>query len=146
MAEIDNTLSKYLSHAMVKKWRWGEFDCMLWVADWVKFCTGQEIAAEYRNNYTTEREARNRIKEAGGIIELMELCVSRAGAKRTTDPQPGDFGLVRVPFKQWRGRWVQVPAGALHVRDDMWAIKPADGQQLIIHPFPVVAAWTLKDG
>lgn len=145
MAQVDR-LSTYLSHAMVKPWRWGEFDCMLWVADWVKVCTGIEVAAEYRDRYTTAREARNLIKEAGGIVELMDLCVSRAGAKRTIDPGPGDFGLVRVPFKPWRHRWIQVPAGALCLRDDMWAMKPADGSQLIIHPFPVVAAWTLTDG
>lgn len=35
---------------------WGQTDCALWCADWVKLATGDDFAADWRGEYATEAE------------------------------------------------------------------------------------------
>lgn len=144
-------LSDYLSRAGRKAFVWGDLDCFLFVADWVERMTGIDPAGEYRGAYDDQRQARNVIKRNGGVMQLADALLARAGCKVTDAPSCGDVALVRAGFRyRPRGRLaskiVFVPVGAICVRASMWAIKPADGAALAMGNFPIMRAWAVANG
>jgi hypothetical protein len=48
--------------------KWGEFDCFHFVADWVLLITGIDHLAEYRGTYSTEEQAFSILKEKEGSV------------------------------------------------------------------------------
>lgn len=136
------SLSRYLSEAATRPWAWGEFDCLLFLADWVERSTGIDPAGEYRGVYHDECSARRLIKSVGGIAALVERCAARVGFIETQAPRRGDIGLVRVGLKRFRERIIMVPMGAICLRPALWAIKPADGHQIMAQSFPLIRAWS----
>ncbi|WP_439547863.1 DUF6950 family protein [Falsiroseomonas sp.] len=76
--------------------RWGGHDCVLWAADAVLACTGQDPAAEWRGRYATEAEADAIIGTAGGLAELVARAQAQRGAGEcaVAHAQRGDTALV----------------------------------------------------
>jgi hypothetical protein len=52
----ESRLAAYIESA--GPFAWGERDCALWCAGWVKECTGQDFLADWQRQYSTEEEAR----------------------------------------------------------------------------------------
>jgi hypothetical protein len=50
-------LAAHIADARGKEFAWGERDCALWCADWVRLCTGTDLGADWRGRYTTEKGA-----------------------------------------------------------------------------------------
>ena len=50
-------LALFLAGFTHKKHKWGEFDCSLWVAEWVDRLTGTLWAKDIRGRYNNERSA-----------------------------------------------------------------------------------------
>ena len=70
---------------------WGANDCFLFAADCAEACTGIDPAAELRNAYATEREARRKMQEVG---DLITLAATRFGPEIAPAlAQRGDVGL-----------------------------------------------------
>lgn len=73
----------------------GVFDCVHFVADWVKVLTGEDPLGEYRNAYTTEEEGFLLVAQKEGSLE--EALRNRFG-----DPIPpslgqrGDIATLRI--------------------------------------------------
>lgn len=140
-------LSGYLAGAARRPFGWATFDCLLFIADWVREATGIDPGAAYRGRYTDERSARRLIKARGGIEALLDTGLATAGvARRDGQAVRGDVGLVRVLLYQRGGRNVVVPTGAICVSADMWAVKPAHGCGLVVDAFPLMKAWSLPNG
>lgn len=76
--------------------RWGRHDCVLWAADAVLACTGQDPAAAWRGRYATEAEADAIIGAAGGLAELVTKAQADRGAGEcpVEQAQRGDTALV----------------------------------------------------
>lgn len=55
---------------------WGSNDCALFAADGVLSITGVDFAADWRG-YTTEREALDRIRKAGGMRGFVSYLIER---------------------------------------------------------------------
>ena len=141
---VADILVTFLRAAARRPFRWGEFDCCLFFADWVELRCGIDPACDLRGSYSTEREMRRLVKARGGIEQLVHECVTRAGCVQTTCPVVGDIGLVRVAIKLWRGRAVLVPCGAILTGGDLWAIKTAQTGQLAIQQFSMLRAWSVN--
>ena len=47
------------------KLRPGRFDCALYAAEWVKRCTGQDLASEWRGTYRRLSDGRAKLRQAG---------------------------------------------------------------------------------
>jgi hypothetical protein len=137
-------LRAYLAEAGRRPFRWGECDCFLFAADWVLRVTGRDPAGAWRGGYADERTARRLMKAHGGPLALAQGLLAAAGCEETKTPGIGDVALVKISVR--RGRWlIAVPAGAILVRADMWAVKCA-GASLAIGRFPLIRAWTLPNG
>jgi hypothetical protein len=47
------------------RFQWGQNDCALWCADWVRKATGQDFASHWRGRYSSEDELRELLLEHG---------------------------------------------------------------------------------
>ena len=97
-------LSDLVRRRLHTPFRWGEQDCCLWAADVVLACTGVDLAADLRGEYSTEFGARRVLAQHGGVVEL---AIARLGpVVPTILAQPGDVGLVMG------GEWPTLAAAA----------------------------------
>lgn len=62
-------LMKVIKDRRTSKFKWGEFDCVLFACDCVKAMTANDPAKEFRNNYSTKKEALQEIKNYGENLE-----------------------------------------------------------------------------
>lgn len=88
------TLEEYLADRAKVPGRWGECDCALFLADWVKIRTGKDPAKSFRGRYDTALAARRALELFGGPAELYGRQLARIGCLPTDDPRPGDVGVV----------------------------------------------------
>jgi len=93
-AEVD--IGAFLERMTVEPFEDGVSDCILTVADWIVLNGYPDPAEPYRGRYSTARERRKLIVEAGGIHALMAAGSSRSGLRSTERPHPGDVGLIRL--------------------------------------------------
>lgn len=85
--------SQFLRAALDRAFVWGESDCFCWVSDWIHQVRGVDPAAPWRGRYSDEAGAIAFYGEIG-FTALVEAAMAAAGLDRTSDPQPGDVGLV----------------------------------------------------
>lgn len=72
-----------LSIEFIEGWRskpfvWGESDCCMFVAEYVKKLTGVDHAVRWRGTYSTEVGALKALKEAGGMVALLSSALGDA--------------------------------------------------------------------
>jgi hypothetical protein len=87
-------LLEFLSAMARRPFVWGETDCCLVLAEWWRINHGSDPAAHLRGTYSTEDECWSVIDEAGGVLRVVSDIATTVQAETTTDPQPGDFGVV----------------------------------------------------
>lgn len=61
----ENRLAAYLEAGRKKPFVWGEHDCALWCARWIRDCTGTDYTRDWEGRYTTAAEARALMAERG---------------------------------------------------------------------------------
>jgi hypothetical protein len=78
--------------ASARPFAWGENDCVLWCADWVKTVTGIDPAQDWRGKYTSEDDARSILNAIGCLnwSDLAGTCLSEIPVSRA---QRGDILL-----------------------------------------------------
>lgn len=93
-------LQRYLDDAHHGvNFRYGTFDCCLFVADCIHAMTGVDPAEAYRGNYRTRRQAYDLIRERTGkasLLSIVEHMASEHGFYEvsTAYAQRGDLALV----------------------------------------------------
>ncbi|MFZ2869918.1 DUF6950 family protein [Zavarzinia sp.] len=128
------TLQDYLDSCRRRRWEWGAHDCTLFAADWVRLVTGLDPAADWRGRYASADECRSRLSNAGGIEAVVSRSMRLAGLAETTDPRPGDVGLVRAPT----GVEAMGVISAI-CQGDLWVARTVG--RVVAAPFPLVRAW-----
>lgn len=78
---------------------WGERDCSTTADRWVRQVTGFSPLARFGRVYKTEIEAREWLREPGGIAVAVNRVMRSCGFQKTAEPKAGDVGLVI-----WGGR------------------------------------------
>ena len=122
---------------MTKKFKWGEHDCMLSVANYLLDVTGKDPAEEYRGMYDDRLSCARLTGFHEDSVGLFRKCVEGIGLIETQDPQSGDVGVIDV--LQPTGI---VTIGALYLGKN-WAAQAESG--LIICPaIKVYAAWSVS--
>jgi hypothetical protein len=101
----ERLLAEYIRQVYDSVFVWGQNDCALWCADWVKLATGQDLAAEWRGQYASEDELR-------ALMEQRRFPSYEAIADST------GFAVVSVKFAQ-RGDIVLSPDGPLGICNGM---------------------------
>ena len=71
-------LHDYLLEAESRPFAWGEHDCALWAAGWVRLSTGDDFASAWRGRYRTARGAKALMTRRGfsgvAAIASAHLC------------------------------------------------------------------------
>ena len=97
----ESLLNHHIEQARLVVFEWGQNDCALWSADWVRMATGTDFSSQWRGLYISE-------------AELSELMLERG----FTEPQdiPTAVGLPAMhPAFAQRGDIVLHPQGCLGI-------------------------------
>jgi uncharacterized protein DUF6950 len=78
-------LAEFLRASAAREFRYGEFDCGLWLADWFIAATGRPDPVAHRRGHSR--------KDLGN---QMRVVVRSLGLARTASPEPGDIGLISL--------------------------------------------------
>jgi hypothetical protein len=114
-------LGNFLVANAKRSFRYGEFDCCLFVADAVRVMTGVDLAQHFRGRYTSRSEARER----------MALFCGEASVERVAAKVASAHGLDRVsPREAARGDMVLVQRR----REFSLGLMNLNGQDVVI-PF-----------
>lgn len=122
-------LQSYLRHAAEKPFLWGECDCCLFAADWIKWQFDVDIAADLRGDYCSEAGAQTVLRKEGGFLCLAQARLTKAGFKRVQTPARGDIGLVETAYGDV----------AAIMTEKGWACKTMRG--IVVARFGMIAAW-----
>jgi hypothetical protein len=61
----ENLLAKHIAEAYDNPFKWGEHDCALWCAEWIRQLTGIDLAIDWRRQYSTEDELEALLRTRG---------------------------------------------------------------------------------
>lgn len=61
----ESVLAAHIANARSRPFVWGEHDCVLWCADWVRKVTDRDPAADCRGQYSSEADARLALNALG---------------------------------------------------------------------------------
>ena len=100
------TLPEYIASNRRRPFEWGSFDCVLFVAGWVRLRTGVDQLAGLPA-WTSEREARRVIASIGGLSAALDSRLVRIKPGMAID---GDIGIVENTLGVFTGRHI-VAAG-----------------------------------
>ncbi|WP_298958361.1 hypothetical protein [uncultured Roseibium sp.] len=103
-------------------------DCCAFPGGWVWAQTGIDPVAEWRGRYQSESEALAFVEDCGGVPQIMDKGLKRAGMKRTRAPREGDVGCVAIDG---------VAVGAI-MKSGLWWVLGPQGK------FPVRSARLLR--
>lgn len=134
-------LSEFLAQSAKQKWNWGQTDCLMWIADWVKLCRGFDPAAPWRGAYDTDRGSRRIIAGAGGVVALVDRALHGV-LHRADAPVAGDICIVLVPGVD-SGALAYRNTGSICVDGKSYAVRTKDEGLVISSQFELVAAWRL---
>jgi hypothetical protein len=128
----------YLADAASRPFDWGEEDCFLFPANWVRARTGRDGAARWRGSYADERGARRLLARSGGPAPLFAAGCAAAGLTTISagSDAAGDVGL--IPARTTAGRVELVGA----VRGGLgWAFRSPGG--VLVAPANPVQVWRI---
>lgn len=127
-------LQDFLRRAAAEPFALGEWDCAMFVANWVREQTGKDPAADLRGTYKVAFGWKRIVVREGGLSALVRRLAERAGMRSTTKIAAGAVGVVKV-----LGVGI---VGAIAAGDGMWAMKFTDG--LVVARADVTEAWSLQ--
>jgi hypothetical protein len=90
-------LTQFLNRAAETPFVWGQFDCLTWLADFVAMRRGVDPAEDLRGTYCTLLGAARIVKQAAGMVALVDHQLQAVGVERAVIPARGDIAVVSVP-------------------------------------------------
>lgn len=132
-------LSRWLDHQSTLQWAYGEHDCVIFAADWVRAWTNNavDLAEGIRGTYATRDDADAVLARLGGIEGLADAKLGAAGFKRIQLPTDGDVGLIEAPLAMG-GKQI-IPAVRF---GPLWAARAINGVRR--SRFDFVRAWRVE--
>ena len=89
-------LAAFLARAGRTPFVWGEWDCSLWLADWLVERGYPDPAAHLRGRYHTALGCARILGRLGGVEGAVASCAAIAGLARAPSPRIGDVGVVKA--------------------------------------------------
>lgn len=122
----------------VRRWAaidfvWGQSDCSLVLADYVRDVTGIDGAEHLRGRYGDRTAAEAVAGLDRGLEHVISACASRCGLMRTIAPVRGDIGVMKLRHLEFAGLCL----------GDRWAVKSPDGVLFLDGP-ELIAAWAVR--
>ena len=120
-------LYAHISMWIPRDFIWGETDCLMVLADWVKFVRGVDPAERYRGTYDSPLTAE---KVSGFMMHPLRVtteCFEEvAGLEPTENPVAGDVAVLSLPVND-KFRC----CGAICLGEHGWAVKAPRGATTI---------------
>lgn len=91
---MENKLQAFFSYHAAQPWNPGRVDCCLFLASWALWLGRPNPALHLFNTYDNEDGFRAIISNAGGVVPIVERCVSNIGGKRVQQPFCGAVGVI----------------------------------------------------
>lgn len=112
-------LPAFMRECTNRKLEWGRFDCGLWLADWWMFLhpAAADPASGIRGQYGSTSGARS-LLGPGYVASAVNRIAKELGLARTSEPEPGDIGVVRIPLS-WAERTDARPTAAQTIAGDL---------------------------
>lgn len=117
MNERYEKLRAFLAEGAATPFVWGQTDCSMWCASWIKAVHGVDPAASLRGTYATAEECAALIERHGGFVELVAGILKPLQLKPAVTVSPGDVAVVQTPI----GPTMMISAGL------SWAWKSEGG-------------------
>lgn len=138
-------LADYLASLRHRRWRPGQLDCGVFMADWVVALCGRDPIADVRGTYTTEKQFLRIVRREGGFEVACAARLMRAGFRETGAAAAGDLMTVLAPFARRRDRILRRPTGAIAVSETLRAVITSDLGVVIADQvaLPTLKVWTL---
>jgi Domain of unknown function (DUF6950) len=131
-------LPAYIEELSKAPWIWGECDCTMAVAAWIKLIIGIDPLSTYRGRYHSPSEAKRTARLAGGFLPAIGELLKAAGLVSTKDFEIGDVAAVNPGASNL----LPVVGSVLAIRcGNLWLCKAPRG--VIARDFPVIAGWRL---
>jgi hypothetical protein len=134
-------LSRFLNDAAGRPFQWGDWDCLLWLAEWVRVNRGIDPAADLRGSYSTMLGAARIVRAGRGMVRLVGDRVSAFGLASAKFGARGDIAIVPVAgpgsehFGNVAGAILMDGTAALICQDGLLFNRLADS--------PPIAAWRI---
>lgn len=130
---MNNSLNEFLTTVRRSRFEYGVNDCALVLATWWFANHGVDPAAHLRGTYGSYEGCRDLLISERGLLRLVWKLARSVGAKKTDNPKPGDFAVVRFQGTHF---------GAIKTNADRWAIKMSNG---LTHTIDcrVIIAWSI---
>jgi hypothetical protein len=128
-------LPPFLQQAGTRPFEWGSWDCLMWLAEWVKAQRGVDPGAAHRFTYSSAIGATRIVAAAGGMIAHVDQCVLPLGLKRTEKPKAGDLAVVDSPHGQMGALVIGRASVACAMQQGLLYVRTAD--------WPILAAWSV---
>lgn len=109
----------FLCRAAAEPFAYGEWDCAMTLANWVKEQSGVDPAPDLRGAYATEEGWLEIVADEGSLLMLVERLALAARLHEVSDYQRGDIAVVTIPGLgeagaiRGEGRWVMKLAGRM---------------------------------
>jgi hypothetical protein len=88
-------LTDYLRSAAGRSFAYGQFDCGLFLADWIALVRGIDPAADLRGRYRRLDEVPG-IGGRRGLLGILTGLARRQRLAATRRPKPGDVALISI--------------------------------------------------
>ncbi|HEV7323524.1 MAG TPA: hypothetical protein VGN91_00510 [Bosea sp. (in: a-proteobacteria)] len=131
MTARSERLSAFLAAGSALPFAWGERDCCLWVADWIKAESGRDPGAALRGYYGSSGACLRLLRRGGGLSAVVCELMKGAGFEEARSPVVGDAGLIETKIGAM---------GAICLGEN-WAVKSAEGVAIL--PAAPVKAWRI---
>lgn len=128
---LEDDLSRFLQEAAGKSIDWGKWDCLMFVAAWVRERRGDDPAQPWRGRYRSEFGAARMMLEQGGMVPLMAFGLGALGMQRTNEPKRGDVAVVNGAEGETGAIILGVNSASIGHRG------------LFVRRAPIVAAWSV---
>lgn len=134
---IAPALAPFIREAAAAPFAFGDWDCSMFLANWIRAVTGFDPAAELRGRYRTRLGWLRLVTREGGLEALVGRLVVAAGMTPIAIGEAclGDVALAELPPVE-RGRVGAILAG------DRWIMKLAGG--LTAGRPRIVRAWGFR--
>lgn len=86
-------MARYLTRYRKTPFAWGEHDCVLFAAGWIKEATGDDPLGELRGRWTDAMSAARLVRDLGGLAAAVTAVIG-APLASTTFAQRGDIALI----------------------------------------------------
>lgn len=129
-------LAKFLRDAAAAPFAFGEWDCCMLVANWVRLARGGvDPSPGLRGSYSDDAGWRAIVEGAGGMAKLVGSIAAAAGLSPVSagEERPGDIAVVNVVA-------LGVEAGAVCVGPGKWVVKLSRGVTRLPATIPL-AIW-----